>query len=205
MGVFGLESAEGDLREALRIEPDDPAIRQNLAVLLVERSVREMDPERARTLRDEARSLDPELAQLGEGARPDIDRRLDLAFELLQRGQIDAAIERLEALHTAHPDHPETTRLLAQALVRKAIQRADRGRHHEAGPLLDRAVGLYADVSSTNEYTTDHPEFHEELRVVHRSRVVAWMNASRPEAARQALADAERAGFRFPDLERAVH
>ena len=202
-GVFGLESAEGDLREARRLLPDDPTIRQNLATLLVERSVREMDPDRARTLRDEARSLDPELAQLGEGSRADIERRLDLAYELLQRGQVDAGIERLESLHTAHPEYAPTTRLLAQALVRKGVMRAERGRHHETGPLLDRAVGLYADLAAQGKYA-DHPEFAEERRVVHRGRVVAWINASRPEAARQALADAERAGFPFPDLSRAV-
>lgn len=203
-GVFGLASAERDLREALRLEPDAPTIRRNLAVLLVERSVREMDPERARTLRDEARALDPELAQMGEGARADIDRKLDLAFELVERGQLDAGIERLEAVHTAHPDHAETTRLLAQALVRKATRRAERGRPHEAGPLLDRAVGLYTDLSSKRVLATEDPAFREELQSVHRSRIVAWINASRPEAARQALADAERAGFPFPDLRRAL-
>ena len=203
-GVFGLEAAERDLREAWRLEPEDPAIRHSLAAILVDRAVREMSPERAQALREEAEGLDPGISRAGEDYRPRLERRLDLAFELVERGQIDAGIERLEAIHADYPDDPAATRLLGQSLVRKALLRAERGRHAEAGALLDRAVDVYAELEVDPSDSATPSELRDELRVVHRSRIVAWLNAARPENARRALNEAERAGFRFPELARAV-
>jgi tetratricopeptide (TPR) repeat protein len=202
-GVFGLEPAERDLRQAVQLDPELPDARQNLAVLILERAVREMDPERGRALRKEAYALDPELRGVGEGHRADVERRLDLAYELVQRGQIDAGIERLELLHAAHPEHTATTRLLGQALAHKARLRAERGRHEEAGALLDRAVGVYAELFSGDAVDGD-PELRDEFRGVHRSRIVSWINAGRRDNARTALSEAEGAGFEFPDLRRAL-
>jgi tetratricopeptide (TPR) repeat protein len=203
-GVFGLEAAERDLREAHRVAPERADIRRNLAVVLVERAVRESDPERAAALREEAGGLDPEIATLGEGPRPDIERRLDLAYELVERGQIDMGIRRLEALHREHPEDAATARLLAQALSRKAALRADRGRQTEAAELLDRAVEVYADLVAVLPPDERDPSITEEIRATHHNRIVSWLNASRPEAATRALEDAERAGFEFPELARAV-
>lgn len=199
-GVFGLEAAERDVREAWRLEPADPAIRSSLAALLVERSVREMSPHRAQALREEARALDPDVALVGEGARADVDRRLDLAFELVERGQIDAGLERLEAIHADEPRHRPTARLLGRTLVLKALMRSERGRHAEAGALLDRAVEVYPTLPTGEAESESSAELREELQSVHRSRIVAWLNAARPEDARRALDEAEQAGFRFPDL-----
>jgi tetratricopeptide (TPR) repeat protein len=204
-GVFGLDSAERDLREAFQLDPELDNVRQNLAVVIVERAIREMDPERARQLREEAYGLDPEVAEAGRGFRADVERRLDLAYQLVERGQLDAGIERLESLHADHPDHAPTTRLLGQVLVRKATLRAERGRHEEAGSLLDRAIRVYGGQASGGSPTAaTEPGLREEMKSAHRSRVVAWINAGKLENARSALEEAETAGFRFPDLRRAV-
>jgi tetratricopeptide (TPR) repeat protein len=203
-GVFGLEDAERDLREAHQVAPERADIRRNLSVVLVERAVRESDPERADALREEARALHPEIASLGEGDRPDIERRLDLAYELVERGQIDMGIRRLEALHREHPDDVPTARLLAQSLSRKAALRAERGSQSEAAELLDRAVEVYADLVAAFPPDDVDASITEEIRATHHNRIVAWLNASRPDAATRALEDAERAGFDFPELTRAV-
>jgi tetratricopeptide (TPR) repeat protein len=203
-GVFGLEGAERDLREAWRLEPDDPAIRRSLASVLVDRAVREMSPDRAQSLREEARRLDAGISRAGQDYRPELERRLDLAFELVERGQLDAGIERLEAICAEHPDHPAATRLLGQSLVRKALLRAQRGRHAEAGGLLDRAVKVYAVLEIGRSDSGAPSALRDEARDAHRNRIVAWLNAARPENAQRALADAEQVGFRFPELARAV-
>jgi hypothetical protein len=44
----------------------------------------------------------------------------------------------------------------------------------------------------------------EAARLAHRSRVVAWLNAERPDEAARALGEAERAGVSFPDLRKAL-
>jgi tetratricopeptide (TPR) repeat protein len=196
-GVSGLEAAERDLRAARQLAPEDPAVRQSLAALLADRATREMSQEKAQALRDEARGLDVGLSRTGEDYRPRVERRLDLAFELVERGQLDAGIERLEAIHAEHPGYPAATRLLGRSLARKALLRAERGRHAEAGALLDRAVGVYAELESPSE-------LRDEIRGVHHNRIVAWLNAARPEDAQRALAEAEQAGFRFPELARVV-
>jgi tetratricopeptide (TPR) repeat protein len=199
-GVFGLEAAERDLRKARVLAPEDPAVRQSLAALLADRATREMSQEKAQALRDEARQLDEGLSRTGEDYRPRVERRLDLAFELVERGQIDAGIERLEAIHNEHPGYPAATRLLGRSLARKALLRAERGRHAEAGALLDRSVGVYAQL----EASSSPSELRDEVRAVHHNRIVAWLNAARPEDAQRALAEAEQAGFRFPELARVV-
>jgi hypothetical protein len=132
--------------------------------------------------------------------RPDIERSLDLAYEIVEHGPIDLGIEQLEALHASHPEHAATTRLLAQALERNALLHAERGQHEESARLLGRAVGLYAELVSRGSASGGDAGVRGELERAHRSRVVAWLNASRPAEARGALDEAERAGFRFADL-----
>jgi tetratricopeptide (TPR) repeat protein len=199
-GLPGLVRAEGDLREALDLSPDDPLLERNLAVVLVDRAVAEVDPERADALREEARALDPEVASVAAEHRPDIERSLDLAYEIVEHGPIDLGIEQLEARHASHPEHAATTRLLAQALERNAILHAERGQHEESARLLDRAVALYAELASRGSASGGDAGLRGELERAHRNRIVAWLNASRPAEARGALDEAERAGFRFADL-----
>ncbi len=198
-GVFGLDAAERDLREAFRLEPADPAIRLSLAALLADRATRSIDPSKAGELRAEARELDPKLGDAGSGVRADLERRLDLAYELIERGQLEAGVLRLESLHRAHPEHPATTRLLAQSRVRQALLASERGRHSEAAEFLGRSVSVYAELPAR---MAEETPVREEIRSAHRGRVVAWLNAGRRSEARRALGEAAEVGFHFPELSR---
>jgi tetratricopeptide (TPR) repeat protein len=199
-GVSGLEGAEGDLRLALALRPDDASLRRSLAVVVLDRASREADPARAKAMRAEALALEPELGASLLDVSLVVERRLDLAYELVERGQVDAGIEELERLERDRPDHPEVTRLLAQAYVHRAGTRAQRSRFAEAGADLDRAVERYARIAPCDGVRCDA----EELRRSHHNRVVAWIEAEDAARARAALSDARAAGLSFPALAAAV-
>lgn len=203
-GPAGLGGAEQDLREAQRLAPDDANVRHNLAVVLLERADRAMDASEARELRAEALALDPSVAEAGPARRADIERRLDLAYDLVREGHLDAGIERLERIRADHESHSGAIHLLARALATKGLRLAERGRHAEAAGLFDRAVALYARLPDATPPVPFEGEVRLEVEGAHRNRVVSWLNASRPDEARSALAESEAAGFRLPDLSRAI-
>ena len=200
-GFLGLVSARQDLEEAMALVPEQEAARYNLALILIEMSTREFDEARSAALREEARKLEPGLVEATPVLQAGVERRLDLAFELLQRGQLDAGIDDLTRIHEHAPDHPGATRLLAQAQVRKGSLLAERHDYEGAGERFDQAVLLYEDLGNCQDENCER----DELRLAHRNRITTWIEAGRPERARRALDDAERVGLPFPDLRRAVY
>ena len=193
-----LVKAETDLRRAQELEPEHPNVRQNLAVVLVERAALDMDPAKAAARRAEAETLAPGVTAAEPERDAGLERRLDLAYELVQRGQVEAGIARLESLRESHPDEPEVTRLLGAALVQHAATLVERGNHIGAGELLDRAVALYQTPECRAPAWQGCPA--EDARVAHYNRVVAWLEAFEPARAEGAMRDAERAGLVFPEL-----
>lgn len=193
-GIEGVRAAEQDLRRALELLPNDAAIQRSLATVLVDLANRQLDPARARALREEAGSLAPEVVEATPVVQPRLERRLDLAYELLERGQTEAGIERLVRIHAEHPDHAPATRLLAQARVRLGNKLAERGDYLAAGEELDLAVTLYAELGNCRRELCELAE----LRLAHQNRIAAWANAARPEQARVARKEAETLGLRFP-------
>lgn len=195
-----LPSAERDLRDALLVLPGDPDLERSLAVILIERAERVFDPAQSQLLRSEARALAPALVDATPPVRADLERRLDLAFELIQRGQLEAGIARLEALHRGAPDHPGVARLLAEARVRQATLLSQKLDHAGAARALDRAVELYLPFGACGSGSCEL----EEVRRAHHNRIVAWLSAHQADSARRALEDAERLGLEFPELRSAV-
>ena len=196
----GLPSAEADLRKALVLRPGEPSLRRNLARVLVERAAWESDPERVRRMRAEARSLAPELLEAVPPRAAALERRVDLAFDLIERGQLVAGIERLEAIRAEHPEHVATLRLLARAQVRYGAERSAAGDARRAGEALGRAVELYRGLDDCRSGLCER----QELELAHRNRAVLWLNAGRQQRARRALADARRAGLDLADLARVL-
>jgi tetratricopeptide (TPR) repeat protein len=195
-----LAGAEEDLRAALELYPDDAEFRRGLAVVLLERSSYEADPARAAALRSEARALDTDLAIPEQRVDATLERRMDLAFELLERGQVEAGIFDLQNLRRDYPQDPAVARLLAQALVRRSGEFSERSNFSKARELLDQAVLLYAELLPCDGQRCQA----DELKVAHYNRIVICVNGGDVEAARAALADAKKAGLSFPDLAAAV-
>lgn len=195
-GRTGLRAAEADLRAALRIAPDDPALRRSLTAVLLDLSAREEDPDRAAALREEARRFDPDLETQTPIVQLAVERRLDMAFDLLERGQLDAGIDRLERLYADYPDSVDVMRLLAQAHIRKGTELAALRNYRDAGIHFDRAVGLYDRLAPCDGARCEESE----LRMAHRNRVVAWLSAFQFVESQQALEAAEAAGLSFPAL-----
>ena len=196
LGAAGLRASEADLRSALEIAPDDPEVRRNLAVILLDRANRETDPQVNAALLDEARGYAPELVDATPRISAAVERRLDLAYELLERGQLEAGLQRLERLHAEHPERADATRLLAQARVRHGSQLSRQQLHARAGASLDAAVALYAGLLPCDGSRCES----DELATAHHNRIVAWLSAESPDEARRALADAVRVGLDFPTL-----
>lgn len=198
-----LAVAEADLRTALELAPNHPNVQANLAIVLVERASLEMDAERAAARRAEAEELSPGITTDMPAVNAALERRLDLAFELLDRGQLEAGIARLEGLHTSYPDNEEVTTLLVRALTQRGDELSRAGNHVEAARFLDRAVEVYTGIPGCAA-----PEWsgctREEVRLAHHNRVVTWLNASQPGDARRALEDAESVGLTFPSLRDAL-
>ncbi|MFQ5515775.1 MAG: tetratricopeptide repeat protein [Myxococcota bacterium] len=199
-GVPGLREAEKDLRAALELVPEDGTLRRSLAVVLVEQAARQGDPARAGALREEARSYAPELVDTMPVRQVRVERKLDLAYELIERGQLDAGIDALERLHRAHPSHAATTGLLARAYVQRADGLAVLGDLTRAGEALDRAVALYDEL----EGCPGEACAREELRLAHHNRIHLWLNAERLSEARAALREAEAVGLSFSELREAL-
>lgn len=194
-----LVPAEADLRSSLELAPGHPEVSANLARVLLERARLDLDPAIAAQRRAEAELLAPGISAAEPVRDAGVERRLDLAFELLERGQLEVGIQRLEELHEAHPENAETSGLLAQALSRQAEQQAEHAAYQAAAESLDRAVALYLALPGCAA-----PEWsdcsQERARTAHHNRIVAWLNASSPENARRALQDARQVGLDFPEL-----
>jgi tetratricopeptide (TPR) repeat protein len=195
-----LPSAEEDLREAVAVLPNDATHKRNLAIVLYERASFENDPQKAAGLRKEAKVLSPDLDLGDVPASAALERRLDMAFDLVQRGQVEAGIRTLEQIHRDYPEDPSAARLLAQALVKHAGEFSERKNYPAAAGVLDQAVGIYAKILPCDGKNCKPAE----LRLAHHNRVVAWLNAYKADEARRALEDAERVGLKFPDLRAAV-
>ncbi len=199
-----LAQAERELRAGLELLPDDPDLEANLAVVLVERSSVELDPARARELRAEAVLLDPGLPARVPERRADLERRLDLAFELIERGQLDAGIQRLRMLLQLEPDFESARQLLARAEVRRGTSLHASGRYAEAAAALAAAVEAYGQLERCVPAPCSDAALRAEFADAYHSLVVAWLDAGRPGRAREALAQAEQAGLSFPALRDAL-
>jgi tetratricopeptide (TPR) repeat protein len=193
-----LPTAEKDLRAALELYPDDQDFRRNLAVVLLESAQSEMDEARASQMLAELRTLAPDLEIPNRVTKAGVERRLDLAFELLERGQVDAGVQELEAVHRDFPGEPAPTRLLAQSIARQADAFTERTNFTAAGEAMDRAFALYAELLPCTD--TQRCK-REEFDILARNRITAWYNAAQYDRAREALAASRALGFRYPDLE----
>jgi tetratricopeptide (TPR) repeat protein len=195
-GRTALRAAEADLRAALQIAPDDPALRRSLTAVLLDLSAHEEDRDRATALREEARRFDPDLETQTPIVQLAVERRLDMAFDLLERGQLDAGINRLERLYADYPDRVDVMRLLAQAQIRKGTELVALRNYRDAGLHFDQAVDLYGRLAPCDGARCQESE----LRMAHRNRVVAWLSASGFVESQRAMEDAEAAGLSFPAL-----
>ena len=197
-GSRGLALADADLRAALAISPGDSELGRSLAVVLLERAAMARDDAEVERLREEARGLAPELTAQTPVVRLSVERRLDVAYDLLERGQLDAGLDQLEALLREYPQSSEASRLLAQALVRKGSLQTQRADYAGARQSYARAVELYAQLSPCDGTRCDPAE----LELAHRNRISSALDSGSFDAARAALAEAEGLGLAFPDLER---
>ncbi len=199
-GLAGLRAAERDLGAALELLPDEPALQRSMAVVLVDQARLELDPVRAGVLRETARAIAPDVVEAAPIGSLALERRLDLAHQLAREGRIEAAVDDLERLHAVYPQHTDVTLLLARTQVRKGGERAARGQYPGAGICFERAVELYASLENCATGVCEP----EELALAHQNRIIAWLNANRPDEARLALEEAQRAGLCFPELKRAL-
>jgi Flp pilus assembly protein TadD len=195
-----LERAEADLREACALAPDDAILRRNLALVLTERAALTDDAATADALQREARSLDPAVPASVPAATARLHERLARLQEQVEAGQLDRAIAELEGLLRERPGEVNTTRLLGQALVRRGGEAAARGDARAAAEDYDRAVQLF----STPGLCRPGPCQDNDARLAHRGRIQAWLRVPGPAEAKQALAEAEAQGIRFPELAREV-
>jgi tetratricopeptide (TPR) repeat protein len=194
-GAAALMRAETDLRAARELVPDDATLRRNLALVLAERAERSADPAEAEHLRQEAAALDPTAVAAAAGLG-DVERRLDVAHALVERGQLEAGLLDLEPLWREHPGRQDVGRLYAQTLLRQGVARQEQGDFDGAGAAFDRALEVLRALGACRASPCDDPD----VRAAHYDRVVNWLNADRVDVARRALADAEQAGLRFPEL-----
>jgi len=198
-GKADFMAAEADLRAAVALRPADPVLRRNLAVVLSERAGRSRGEE-AEQLRAEALALDPQAGATVPAGAEELERRLDLAHDLVQRGEVEAGLLELEQMFAEHPEYPGVGRLYAQALVREGVERQDRGDFEGAGAAFGRAVSVYAELDACAKRPCEDPD----VRTAHHDRIVNWIHADRDDDARAALAEAEAAGLRFPELRRSL-
>ncbi len=196
-GAAGLALADGDLREALAISPKQPELERSLAAILLDRASFARDDDEAAAFRAEANALAPDLVAQTPALRMSAERRLDVAFDLIERGQLDAGIDQLEALVRDDPESVGGVRLLAQALVRKGGVQRERADYEGASRSYARAVSLYAQLLPCDGTRCDEAE----LELAHRNRITAALDGSQYDEARAALAEAKGLGLSFPDLE----
>jgi tetratricopeptide (TPR) repeat protein len=196
-GAAGLALADGDLREALVISPDQPELERSLAAVLLDRASFARDDDEAAAFRAEADGLAPDLVAQTPLLRMSAERRLDVAFDLLERGQLDAGIDQLEALVSDDPESTAGVRLLAQALVRKGGVQRQRADYEGASRSYARAVTLYAQLLPCDGTRCDAAE----LELAHRNRIHAALDGANYAEARAALTEAQGLGLDFGDLE----
>jgi len=195
-GPAGLALAEKDLRAAHALAPDDSTVTRSLAAILVERAAFEADDELAAKLRAEAAQLSPEIATANPEVRLPVERRIDLAYDLIDRGNLDAGIDQLEALVSEYPHNPKAVRLLAQAQVRLGGQQTESLDYDGARASFTRAVELYARLLPCDGARCDSSE----LELAHRNRILSALDAQRVDRARAALAEAQALGLHLDDL-----
>ena len=199
-GETGLRGAARDLRRALELDPSDATFRRNLSVVLLELAPFARGGE-AEELRSEARALDPDVAARaaspdGQPLQHEVERRLDLAFELIDRGQYEVGLRRLESLHGDYPGRGDVTRLLAQGYVLWGTGLAEAADREGAGRAFERAVELYGGMSPCDGARCSP----QELRTAHHNLIVVLIESDRRADARRALDSAARAGLEFPGL-----
>ena len=197
-GSKGLALAEADLRKALLIAPKQPEVERSLAIVLLERASLAADDADADRFRSQAAALAPELAAQTPVLRLPVERRLDIAFDLLERGQLDAGIDQLQSLVRDYPQSSGAAKLLAQAWVRKGDLQTRRGDYAGARQAYASAVELYARLLPCDGTRCDPAD----LETAHRNRISALLDAASFDEARAALAEAKGVGLRFDDLER---
>lgn len=197
-GAKGVALAETDLREALAISPKNPELERSLAAVLLDQAGFSADDAEVDRLRAEANALAPDLVTGTPALKLGVERRLDIAFDLLERGQLDAGIDQLQALVRDHPESDPAARLLAQALVRKGGVQTQRGDHPAARESYASAVELYARLLPCDGTRCDMAE----LTLAHRNRVGSLLDAEAYEEARAALAEAQGVGVNLDDLQR---
>jgi tetratricopeptide (TPR) repeat protein len=197
-GSKGLAASEADLRAALKLEPKEPALKRSLAAVLLEEAGYAKTDEEIATLRGEARELAPELEAQAPVVRKSAEVRIDLAYDLIERGQLDAGIDQLEALVKEDPGEPGGTRLLAQAYVRKGGVQNGRADYEGAQQSFTRAVELYAQLAPCDGTRCDE----RELSMAHKNRIASALDGADWPAARAALAEAKALGLSYPDLEK---
>jgi tetratricopeptide (TPR) repeat protein len=197
-GAKGLAAAEKDLRAALQISPKEPALQRSLAAVLLEQAAFAKTDEEIAKLRGEARALAPDLEAQAPVVRRSAEVRMDLAWDLIERGQLDAGIDQLEAHLKDDPGEPAGTRLLAQALVRKGEIQNGRADYAGAQQSYTRAVELYAQLLPCDGARCEPAE----LSLAHKNRISSALDGANWPAARAALAEARAVGLSFPDLER---
>jgi len=196
-GSVGLALADADLREALAITPKQPGLERSLAIVLLERAALARDDAEVDHLRAEAEALAPDLTAQTPTVRLPIERRLDIAFDLLERGQLDAGIDQLQSLVREYPKSVEAARLLAQALVRKGGVQTQRADYAGARQSYASAIELYARLQPCDGTRCEQAD----LVLAHRNRISSALDAGSFDEARAALAEAKGLGLRFDDLE----
>ena len=195
-GAVGLAAAEKDLRDAHALEPEDATVKRSLAAILLERAAFERDDALAEKLRAEASELAPELSAQTPAVRLPVETRLDLAYDLIDRGSIDAGIDQLRAVVHEYPQNAQAARLLAQALVRLGTQQTQSRDFDGASASFAEAVAQYARLLPCDGTRCDSAE----LELAHRNRILSALDGGHLDLARAALNEAEAIGLRFDDL-----
>jgi tetratricopeptide (TPR) repeat protein len=195
-GAAGLALAEKDLRAAHALDPDDTAVKRSLAAILLERAAFERDDSLAEKLRAEATDLSPELSAQTPAVRLPVETRLDLAFDLIDRGSIDAGIDQLRAVAREYPQNAQASRLLAEGLVRLGTQQTQSRDFDGATASFNEAVEQYAGLLPCDGTRCDSAE----LELAHRNRILSALDGGHVALARSALQEAEAVGLHFDDL-----
>ncbi|MFI5314315.1 MAG: tol-pal system YbgF family protein [Myxococcota bacterium] len=195
-GPVGLAAAEKDLRAAHALAPDDAVVTRSLAAILVERAAFEADDALAAALRAEGVRLAPELAEQTPAVRLPIEQRLDLAYDLIEQGNVDAGIDQLHTVVREYPQNAQAARMLAQALVRLGNQQTEVHDYDGAQQSFSEAVEQYARLLPCDGTRCDSAE----LELAHRDRILSALDAQRIDLARAALAEAQGLGMNFDDL-----
>jgi len=195
-GAKGLALAEQDLRSAHELAPDDSTVSRSLAAILIERAAFERDDTLAAQLRAEANQLSPDLAAQNPERRLPVETRIDLAFDLIDRGSIDAGIDQLRAVVREYPSNTKARRLLAQALVRLGTDQTQSRDYDGAAASFSEAVEQYAQMLPCDGQRCDSSE----LELAHRNRIISAMDAGRVDLARSAYAEAKAIGLSLDDL-----